>query len=86
MQRPSGAPLHTLLKLYDVPFGCVTRPLSFEAVLCFFCDRCCSISVAHRSNIAPTYDLYIKLYFYCTKVARSGKFGSFNVRSITPFR
>ena len=34
-KRPSGAPLHTLSKLYDVPVGFVTPP-HFEAEYCFF--------------------------------------------------
>ena len=37
-KRPSGAPLHTLSKLYDVPVGFVTPPY-FEAVYCFICGR-----------------------------------------------
>ena len=37
--RPSGAPLHTLSKLYDAPFGFVTPPPYFEAVNCFICGR-----------------------------------------------
>ena len=37
-KRPSGAPLHTLSKLYDVPVGFVTPPY-FEAVYCLFCGR-----------------------------------------------
>ena len=38
---PSGAPLHTLSKLYDydVPVGFVTPPPYFEAVYCFICGR-----------------------------------------------
>ena len=35
---PSGAPLHTLSKLYDVPVGFVGPP-SFKAVYCLICDR-----------------------------------------------
>ena len=34
-KRPSGAPLHTLSKLYDVPVGFVTPPY-FEAVYAYF--------------------------------------------------
>ena len=34
---PSGAPLHTLSKLYDVPVGFVSQPPYFEAVYCFTC-------------------------------------------------
>ena len=37
-KRPSGAPLHTLSKLYDVPVGFVPPP-QFEAVYCFICSR-----------------------------------------------
>ena len=36
---PSGAPLHTLSKLYDVPVGYVTPPPYFEAEYCLFCGR-----------------------------------------------
>ena len=32
--RPSGAPFHTLSKLYDVPVGFVTSLLSFEIHIC----------------------------------------------------
>ena len=38
-KRPSGAPLHTLSKLYDVPVGFVTPPPYFEAEYCLFCGR-----------------------------------------------
>ena len=46
-KRPSGAPLHTLSKVYDVPVGFVTPPLILGSVL--LCLRspkggCCSIS------------------------------------------
>ena len=34
----SGAPLHALSKLYDVPVGFVSSP-SFEAVYCYICGR-----------------------------------------------
>ena len=37
-KRPSGAPLHTLSKLYDVPVGFVLT-LYFEAEYCLFCGR-----------------------------------------------
>ena len=37
-KRPSGAPLHTLSKLYDVPVGFVLPPY-FEAEYCLFCGR-----------------------------------------------
>ena len=47
-KRPSGAPLHTLSKLYDVSVGFVNSPPSSKAVY-FFILRlpkggCCSIS------------------------------------------
>ena len=38
-KRPSGAPLHTLSKLYDVPVGFVTPPSYFEAEYCLFGGR-----------------------------------------------
>ena len=38
-KRPSGAPLHTLSKLYDVPVGFVTPPPYFETEYCLFCGR-----------------------------------------------
>ena len=38
-ERSSGAPLHTLSKLYDVPFVLYRPPPSFEAVYCFIGDR-----------------------------------------------
>ena len=38
LKRTSGAPLHTLSKLYDVPVGFVSSP-SFEAVFCYICGR-----------------------------------------------
>ena len=37
-KRPSGAPLHTLSKLYDVPVG-FDPPPYFEAEYCLFCGR-----------------------------------------------
>ena len=37
-KRPSGAPLLTLSKLYDVPVGFVP-PSYFEAEYCLFCGR-----------------------------------------------
>ena len=36
---PSGAPLHTLSKLYYVPVSFVTPPPYFEAEYCLFCGR-----------------------------------------------
>ena len=38
-KRPSGAPLHSLSKLYVVAVGFVTPPSYFEAVYCFMCGR-----------------------------------------------
>ena len=37
-KRPSGAPFHTLSKLYDVPVG-FDPPPYFEAEYCLFCGR-----------------------------------------------
>ena len=39
LKRLSGALLHTLSNLYDVPVGFVTPPPYFEAVYCFICGR-----------------------------------------------
>ena len=38
-KRPSGAPLHTLSKLYDVPDGFVLPPPYIEDMYCFICGR-----------------------------------------------
>ena len=38
-KRPSGVPLHSLSKLYDVPVGFVTPPPFFKAVYCFIYGR-----------------------------------------------
>ena len=38
-KRPSGAPRHTLSKLYDVPVGFEHPPPYFEAEYCLFCGR-----------------------------------------------
>ena len=37
-KRSSGAPIHTLSKLCDVPVGFVPPP-SFDAVFCYICGR-----------------------------------------------
>ena len=38
-KRPSGAPLHTLSKLYDVPVGFVPPPPILRLNNCLFCGR-----------------------------------------------
>ena len=46
-RRPSGAPLHTLSKWYDVSIGCVTPSLILGSVLLYLrspMGGCCSIS------------------------------------------
>ena len=46
-KRPSGAPLHTLSKLYDVPVGFVPPPLFMRLNIAFLRSPkggCCSIS------------------------------------------
>ena len=48
-KRPSGAPLHTLSKLYDVPVG-FDPPPYFEAKYCLFCGRQ-SVAVARYRMI-----------------------------------
>ena len=47
-KRTSGAPLHTLPKLYDVPVGFVSP--SFEAVYCYICDRRRMAVARYRMN------------------------------------
>ena len=49
-KRPSGAQLHTLSKLYDVPVGFVTPPPYFEAVYCFI-SGCRRVAVARYRMI-----------------------------------
>ena len=46
LKRTSGAPLHTLSKLYDVPVGIVPHPLLRQCMAIFQSpkDGCCSIS------------------------------------------
>ena len=38
-KRPSGAPLHTLSKVYNVTVGFEPPPPYFEAEYCLFCGR-----------------------------------------------
>ena len=58
-ERPSGAPLHTLSKLYDVPVGFVTPPpLIWGSVLLYMRslkDGCCSIS--DELSCSPIYSI-----------------------------
>ena len=72
-KRQSGAPLHTLSKLYDVPVGFVTIPL-FWAVYCFNCGRRRVAVARYRmiclvllfcvsyTNINPRYLFYLNIY------------------------
>ena len=66
-KRPSGALLHTLSKLYDVPLGFV--PLSIEVMYCFICG--------HRSVAAFQYRmiclLFMLKYVYLVKFKCFGK-------------
>ena len=49
-KRASGAPLHTLSKLHDVPVSFVNPPPSFEAVYCYICG-CRRVAVARYRMI-----------------------------------
>ena len=56
-KRPSGAPLHTLSKLYDVPVGFVTPPY-FEAEYCLFFGRR-RVAVARYRMICLVLDRHV---------------------------
>ena len=60
-KRPSGAPLHTLSKLYDVPVGFVIPPPYFSAVLLLYL----------RSPKGGSYSISDDLS--CFSIIRSGK-------------
>ena len=57
-KRPSGAPLHTLSKLYDVPVGFEPPPPYFEAEYCLFCGRR-RVAVARYRMICLVFVMYI---------------------------
>ena len=71
-KRPSGAPLHTLSKLYDVPVGFVTPPPLFWGWILLILRSpkggCCSISddLSCSSNQTPEDSLWLKILFGCT--------------------
>ena len=52
-ERPSGAPLYTLSKLYDIPVGFVTPTSCFEAMCCFKRKRKRSYSVLWPKPLHP---------------------------------
>ena len=56
---PSGAPLHILSKLYDVPVGFVTPPPYFEAEYCLFCGRRRVAVARYRMICLVLFNLYI---------------------------
>ena len=59
-KRPSGAPLHTLSKLYDVPVGYVPPPPYFEAEYCLFCGRR-RVAVARYRMICLVHAMYVTI-------------------------
>ena len=66
-KRPSGAPLHTLSRLYDVPVGFVTPPY-FGVVYCFICGRR-RVAVARYRMICLVLKLHVKSWI-CKPVNR----------------
>ena len=65
-KRPSGAPLHTLSKIYDVPVGFVPPPPYFEAEFCLFCGRR-RVAVARYRMIClvlPIFKICFKFPFF----------------------
>ena len=72
-KRPSGAPLHTLSKLYDVPVGFVTPPPYFEAEYCLFCGRR-RVAVARYRMICLVHDNSEKYQCFMKKVCILRKF------------
>ena len=67
-ERPSGAPLHTWSKLYDVSLVS-TLPLSFLAVYCFICGRR-RVAVARYYMICLVLSYFFKWSFFLNKRVR----------------
>ena len=68
-KRPSGAPLHTLSKLYDVPVGFVTPPYCV-AEYCFYGRR--RVAVARYRMICLVFaNTYNKLSCFGYKMCHS---------------
>ena len=65
LKRPTGAPLHTLSKLYDVHVGFVNPSPYFEAVYCFIC--------CHRSVAVARYWMICLVFVVMVKVSLQQK-------------
>ena len=59
-KRPSGALLHTLSKLYDVPVEFLPPPPYVEAVYCFICG-CRRVAVALYRMICLVFSQFVIL-------------------------
>ena len=76
-KRPSGAPLHTLSKLYDVPVGFKPPPRYFEAEYCLFCGRRRVAVARYRMiclvliHVCISIPLYLQRLRECNKVSKS---------------
>ena len=57
-KRSSGAPLHTLPKLYDVPVGFVTPPPLLRSSVLLYCGRP-KVAVSRYRMICLVLTLYI---------------------------
>ena len=64
-KRPSGTPLHTLSKLYDVPVGFVASPF----VYCFICGRR-RVAVARYRMICLVYIVFVAAGGICLSHTR----------------
>ena len=92
-KRPSGAPLHTLSKLYDVPVGFETPPPYIEAEYCLFCGRrrvavaryrmiCLvhvKISRTESSSVFSPFLLKLR-YMHIVEVVRTCSISSYSIR------
>ena len=70
-KRPSGAPLHTLSKLYDVSVGFVPPPPYFDAEYCLFCGRR-RVAVARYRMICLVHLIAKEKYRGVFEIQRSG--------------
>ena len=74
-KRPSGAPLYTLSKLYDVPVGFV-NPSSLWAMYCFICGRR-RVAVARYRMIClvllRSINLLVRILWFCYFYRKCGE-------------
>ena len=69
LDLPSGAPLHTLSKLYDVPVGFVPPHPYFEAEHCLFCGRRRVAVARYRMNCLVLLHIMIFYLMYICVVS-----------------